>query len=314
MSVDISIITPTFNEEETIVQCIEVVRDTMRQKMPSITYEHIISDNFSTDGTAELVRKIAAVDANLKLVVNSRNIGALQNIYRAMSKASGASIIPMLPADLQDSPEVIPEFYRKWKAGSLVVFGRRGNRQENHAMRFARGAYYRVIRKFAKFEIPIDSGEFMLLDKRVVASILQTKDQFPYIRGMAAQSVSYIDSIQYTWKARKSGKSKMNFLSLVDIGINGLISTSRAPARIALLAGFLLSILGIVFGVWTFLAIMLGDPGTSRGIPTIIVGMFLIGGAQLFFLGLIGEYVLSIHSQVRPAPSAFDLELVNFKN
>lgn len=314
MSVDISIITPTFNEEGTIVECIKVVRQLMFQQMPSVTYEHIISDNFSTDRTAALVREIAKTDNNLKLVVNSRNIGALQNIYRAMTKASGTTVIPMLPADMQDSPEIIPAFYQKWKSGSLVVFGRRANRQESIFMKITRNAYYRIIRKFARFDIPINSGEFMLLDSRVVASILETKDHFPYIRGMAAQSVSNIDSIDYTWTARLAGKSKMNLLSLIDIGINGLISTSRAPARVALLSGFIMSILGFGFGIWTFLAIMLGTSDTSRGVPTIIVGMFLIGGAQLFFLGLIGEYVLSIHSQVRPVPSAFDLEVVNFKN
>ena len=156
----------------------------------------------------------------------------------------------MLPADLQDPVEVIPQFYRQWSAGTLVVFGERTNRQESFVMRTLRGIYYRVIRHFADGEIPI----------------------------------------------------------------NGLISTSRVPARLALLGGFAFSGIGILAGIWSLIANLIFEPGVSHGIPTLIVALFIFGGIQLFFLGLIGEYVLSIHAQLRQQPPAFDVELINFKD
>ena len=285
----------------------------MQRELPEVTYEHIFSDNASTDPTVSVLREIAKKDQRVKVVVNSRNIGPFRNIYRAMSKASGDSIVPMLPADLQDPAEIIPQFYKEWLKGSLIVFGERTDRQESFIMRLIRGAYYRLIRRFAEGEIPINSGEFMLIDKRIAENLLALKDHYPYIRGLVAQSSTNSTSIKYTWVKRNHGKSKANFINLVDQAINGLISTSRVPARLALLGGFLFSGFGVCAGLWSFIENLLNYPAVAHGVPTIIVALFFFGGIQLFFLGLIGEYVLSIHAQVRPQPAVFDLETINFK-
>ncbi len=312
MSTDLTIITPCYNEEDSVLVCADRVRDVMARDLPGVSYEHIFSDNASTDQTVLQLRKIAKEDKRVKVVVNSRNIGPFRNMYRAMSKSTGKAIVPMLPADLQDPAEVIPEFYREWTAGTLVVFGERTNRQESFFMRTLRGIYYRVIRRFADGEIPINSGEFMLIDRRIAENILTLKDHYPYIRGLVAQSTTNSKSIKYTWVKREQGKSKSNFLALIDQAINGLISTSRVPARLALLGGFAFSGIGILAGIWSLVANLIFAPGVSHGIPTLIVALFIFGGIQLFFLGLIGEYVLSIHAQVRPQPPAFDVELINF--
>jgi polyisoprenyl-phosphate glycosyltransferase len=313
MSIDISIITPCFNEEDSVQECAAAVQRVMQSELPEVTYEHIFSDNASTDKTMMQLRVLAAADKRVVVVSNSRNIGPFRNIYRAMGKASGRTIIPMLPADLQDPAEIIPLFYAEWLKGTLVVFGERKNREESLSLRILRGIYYRIIRRFADGNIPINSGEFMLIDRKISDAILKLGDHYPYIRGLVAQSTTSTITIPYTWKARKEGKSKSNTFSLIDQAINGLISTSRIPARLSLLGGFTFSALGIAAGLWSLLINLLSDTQASHGIPTVIVALFLFGGMQLFFLGLIGEYVLSIHAQVRPQPEVFDSEVINYK-
>jgi hypothetical protein len=160
--------------------------------------------------------------------------------------------------------------------------------------------------------IPLNSGEFLLADKRVVDSILTVDDQYPYIRGLIAQTGVKSASVPYTWVKRERGKSKNSFISLVDQAINGFVSTSRVPARLALLGGFILSIIGIGYAIFTAFLVLTSEIPIPVGIPTIIVGIFLLGGIQLLFLGLIGEYILSIHGQVRRLPPMFETERINF--
>lgn len=152
----------------------------------------------------------------------------------------------------------------------------------------------------------------MIIDKRIAKEICKLGDHYPYIRGLVAQSTNNSSSIAYTWGKRLKGKSKSNFVALFDQAMNGLVSTSRAPARIAFLAGFTIAMLGMLGGIWSLIATVLGFSQTFPGLPTLIVAVFFFGGLQLFFLGLIGEYVFSIHSQVRPIPKEFIIEKINF--
>lgn len=307
----ISVITPCYNEQETVTECVNRTAKVFAELLPGVEYEHIFADNASTDATVSVLRGLAEKNRNVKVFVNSRNIGPFRNMYRGMEKAKGDAVIPMLPADLQDPPEIIPDFYRLWLAGSLVVFGERTNRQEGLLLRTLRGIYYRVVRKFAEGNIPINSGEFMLIDRSISDNIVALQDQYPYIRGLVAQSVDISSSVKYTWAARQEGKSKSNWFNLLDQAINGLISTSRIPARLALVGGFLISGLGFLAGMYSFIVNLTSQSNAGAGIPTVIVAIFFFGGLQIFFLGLIGEYVLSIHSQVRPLPKAFDRERIN---
>lgn len=311
---ELTIITPCFNEEESVLKCFQSLRDVMLKQLPGVSYEHIFADNSSTDGTVEVVKSFLKHDSRVKLIVNSKNIGAPRNIYRALSRAKGSAVVPMLPADLQDPADVIPDFYREWKAGSLIVFGQRIERQENFVMRSLRGLYYRIIKRFASSDIPINAGEFMLIDRKVVDLLVSMRENNPYLRGLIAQVGVKSSFINYRWGKREFGKSKATPFVLIDTAINGLVSTSRLPARIALLSGFMFSIVGILLGVWSLVASLFSNSLVGSGIPTIIVAIFFIGGVQLFFLGLIGEYVLSIHGEIRPEPGAFDLETLGFEN
>ena len=311
--VDLTIITPCYNEELSVVDCAREVQKVMLSRLPKVKYEHIFIDNASTDGTVRELRKIASGSKNVKVIVNSRNVGPFRNMYAAMAKASGRAIIPMLPADLQDPADKIPDLYQEWIKGYLVVYGERTNRQESLVMRALRGLYYRIVRTMSETDIPLNSGEFMLIDRRISDEICKLGDHYPYIRGLVAQSTSNSTSVPYIWGVRKKGKSKSNLLALIDQAINGFVSTSRAPARIALLGGFFISGLGFLVGLWSFVASLIDAPTALQGIPTLIVALFFFGGIQLFFLGLIGEYVLSIHAQVRRLPQEFEVESINFK-
>jgi glycosyltransferase involved in cell wall biosynthesis len=311
--IDLTIITPCYNEEASVLDCAREVQRVMSSKLPKVKFEHIFIDNASTDSTVNELRKIAANIKTVKVIVNSRNVGPFRNMYAAMARASGRAVIPMLPADLQDPADKIPDLYREWVNGYLVVYGERTNRQENLLMRVLRGIYYRIVRTMSETDIPINSGEFMLIDRKISDEICKLGDHYPYIRGLVAQSTSNSTSVPYTWGVRKKGKSKSNFIALTDQAINGFVSTSRAPARIALLGGFIVSGLGFFAGLWSLVANVFNAPNALQGIPTLIVALFFFGGIQLFFLGLIGEYVLSIHSQVRRLPREFEVENINFK-
>jgi len=295
------------------MECASRLREIMESKLPNYEYEHIFSDNSSTDGTVSKLREISALDSRIKVLVNSRNVGPFRNMWSGMKSASGDCVIPLLPADLQDPPEIIPDFVSNWEKGFLVVYGVRANREESIIMRAARGLYYRIIKKFAAAVIPLNSGEILLADRRVIDSVLSVDDQYPYIRGLIAQSSVKSTSVPYTWVRRKHGKSKNNFIGLIDQAINGFVSTSRVPARLALLGGFILSFLGVAYALFTIIMVLTSSGSAPVGIPTIIVGIFLMGGVQLLFLGLIGEYILSIHGQVRRTPPMFEVERINFK-
>lgn len=310
----ISIITPCFNESENVLSCYLRTKEIMSKVQPKVRYEHIFADNSSTDNTLDILKEIAAQDSSIKIISNSINVGPFRNMFSAIKFCTGDAIIPMLPADLQDPPEIIPEFIELWRKGNLVIFGKRIKRSEIWTMRIFRKLYYYLINRFASAEIPQGSGEFMLIDHLVAQSLVKTNDHYPYIRGMVAQMVGHFEVVSYKWNKRKFGKSKSNLLSLFDQAMNGLISTSRAPARFSILIGFLASLFGLVAGLVSLLLNILNHNASYQGIPTLIVTLFIFGGIQLFFLGLIGEYVLSIHQQVRRNPDWIILEKINFDN
>jgi len=301
--IHLSVITPTYNEEDSILNCIEALRRVMQDSLPNVSYEHLIIDNSSLDNTANLAISESIKDSNVKVIVNSRNIGASRSIYRALARVQGSWIIPMLAADLQDPAEVIPRMLESVKDDIEIVYGVRTNRQENFMMRNLRKIYYRILRRASSFNLQDDAGEFVLISSRVRDAIVQIKDENPYVRGLIAQTNGRFASIPYVWKKRVSGKSKSSPLVLADVAISGIVSSTHIPARIALIFGFLTSALGVVAGVIYFILSFFNLGSATSGIPTIIISIFFLGGVQLFFLGLIGEYVLSIHRQIKPEPA-----------
>ena len=308
----LSIITPVYAEEATVEACALKVREIMTAELAHYDYEHIFADNSSPDDTVATLRRLAASDPRIKVILNSRNVGPFRSAANAMRSATGAAIVPMLAADLQDPPEVIPRLVAQWEAGSLIVWGIRTNRNEGLFLRASRGLFYRIQSWSGDgTTAPPHGGEFQLIDRRVADSILSIDDQYPYIRGLVAQTGARSTTVPYTWVPRSAGKSKNSFWALADQASNGFVTTARAPSRLALMLGLLVSVVGIVFGLVSLVWLSITRNGAAAGIPALIVGVFVLGGLQLFFIGLLGEYVLSIHGQVRRPPRMFEVERIN---
>jgi glycosyltransferase involved in cell wall biosynthesis len=308
----ISIITPCFNEEASVQKCSEAVAKVMNEQLPEFDYEHIFSDNASTDSTLQVLLTLSDNNPKIKVLANSRNIGPFRNMWSAMAESTGDLVIPLLPADLQDPPNVIPKFVEEWKKGSLVVYGIRAIREESWILRKCRGVYYKVISKMASVDIPINAGEFLLADRKVIDSLQSLDDAYPYIRGMIAKTGVVSSKVSYTWERRKEGKSKNSFLDLIDQAVNGLVSTSRLPARLVTFLGVLVSSVGFFYAIYTFVKVIINRGDTPVGIPSLIIGVFFLGGLQLISMGILGEYLLSLHAQIRRDPPHFFLEKRNF--
>jgi glycosyltransferase involved in cell wall biosynthesis len=308
----ITVITPCYNEELNIADCHRAVKEVFDGPLVEYDREHIFCDNASSDRSVDILRQIAKEDPCVKVVVNARNYGPFRNTFNGLYYANGDATVVLLAADLQDPPDVIPEMVKQWEAGNEVVYGIRANRQEGWLMRSIRKVYYRLVSRFANIVIPDDVGEFQLIDKVVLDALKNHEDYYPYIRGMIANCGFRAVGVPYVWQARRKGFSKNRLYHLVDQGLNGLISFTNLPMRICMFVGFMVAFLSLAFASIAFVAHFisqgrLAPPGTA----TLIVAIFFFGGVQLLFLGVIGEYVSAIHSQVRKRPLVVERELIN---
>ena len=308
----VSIITPCFNEEENVTECARRVKKVLEEDLPGFDYEHIFVDNSSSDGTSLVLKELAESDSKIKVIVNSRNVGPFRNMWIGMRHATGDILVPMVPADLQDPPEIIPQLVQQWENGYLVVYGIRKNREESLLMRIIRKIYYKAITKFSDEIIPVSAGEFMLLDRKVVNSFINIDDHYPYIRGLVAQTGVRSTEVKYTWVKRHKGKSKNNILDLIDQGINGFVSTSRILLRFSLLFGIILIGMGFLMVTIKLIATWSGVTIYSTFESILLIAFFIVSGFQFIFLGVLGEYLLSVHRQVRKQPSVFPLEKYNW--
>jgi glycosyltransferase involved in cell wall biosynthesis len=308
----ISIVTPCFNEEEGIIACYEAIKRIFDSELKDYEFEHIFCDNASTDRTVDLLRQVATRDHRVKIIVNSRNFGILKNTYNGVLSTTGDAIVLFMPVDLQDPPELIPTFVKHWKEGYEIVYGIRAKRQENFLLVASRKAYYRLLSSLTYVDYPVNVGDFQLIDKRVLDAMRRIDDAQPFMRLMTFDCGFKSFGVEYTWRARKYGKSRNNLLHMFDQGLNGIISFSGAPLRAAMIIGFLVSGLSLLYAASVFLLTLLGYVQSQAGIPTLVVALFFFGGVQLFFLGVLGEYIYAIYNQVRRKPLVIERERVNF--
>jgi glycosyltransferase involved in cell wall biosynthesis len=309
----ISIVTPCFNERDNVADCYAAVKRAFEEQLPGYDFEHVFCDNASTDGTPEVLRQLAAADRRVKVILNARNFGPFCSTFNGLLSTTGDAVVVMLPADLQDPPEVIAEFVRRWEEGYQVVFGIRKEREEGFIMRSIRRVYYRTVSCFAQISIPIDVGEFQLIDRIVVEALRKFDDYYPYIRGMIASCGFKSVGVEYVWKSRKKGFSKNRLYHLIDQGLNGMISFTRVPMRLCLLFGFVLSACSILYALFSLTWHLIAKgPVAPPGVPTLIVALFFFSGVQFFFLGVLGEYICAIHAQVRKRPLVVERERINY--
>jgi glycosyltransferase involved in cell wall biosynthesis len=309
----ISVISPCFNEEHNVKECYKAVNAVFKEYLSDYDYEHIFTDNSSNDNTVNILRKIAADDKRVKVIVNSRNFGPLKSAFNGVLRSSGDAVLVMLAVDLQDPPELIPEFVKKWEEGFKIVAGSRREREEGIIMRNTRKLFYHLVLKLSYVSIPPYVGEFQLIDKVIVDKLREFDDYDPYIRGMIANCGYETIIIPYKWKSRKKGKSKLKLYQLFDIAFNGMISFSNVPMRGAIVLGTLISITSLTYAIiMLIINIIFYRIIAPPGIATLITALFFFSGVNLLFLGLLGEYICAIHSQVRKKPLVIEKETINF--
>ena len=308
----ISVITPCYNEEEGIRECYEAVRNVFAESLPGYDREHIFADNASSDRTLEILKEIAASDPAVKIIVNARNFGPMRSHFNGVKAASGDAALLFLPADLQDPAELLPQFVEKWEQGWEVVYGVRADRIEGFPMKQIRKFYYRLVTGTTYLDMPPDVGDCQFVDGNVLRVIQQFEDHYPFVRSMAFEVGFRQTPLPYTVQARRHGISKNRLFHLVDQGLNGLISFSTVPLRLSLYAGMLIALLSVLFAIVNIGLTLILDQDVPRGIPLLITALFFFSGVQLFFIGFLGEYVLSIHNQVKKRPLVVERERVNF--
>ncbi len=309
----ITVCTPCYNEEGNIERCYEAVRQVFETHLPQYEREHIFSDNCSTDGTVRILKDIAAKDKQVKLILNARNFGIIRSSINGIFSSSGDAVFMFVPADLQDPPDLMPKFVKKWEEGYDVVYGVKESREESKIMTLVRKAYYRLLSSLSNLALPLNLSDFQLLDKKIIEAMRAFEDMYPFVRAMPFRCSSKTIGIPYRWCARRNGLSKNRLVNLIDQGLNGIISTTHVPMRLALFMGFAIAIGSLLYAIVNIITGLISpDPVVGSGIKTLIAGMFLFNGIIIFFLGVLGEYILSIHQQVRHPPRVVENERVNF--
>lgn len=307
----ISVVTPCYNEAGNVEELYRRVRDAIAS-FGTYRYEHIFIDNSSTDGTVPVLKRIAAEDSNVRLIVNARNVGHIRSPMHAVGQATGDCVITMA-SDLQDPPEMIADMLREWENGYSMVLGIKRTSEENPLMFWIRKRYYRLMNQFSSIETFENFTGFGLYDRRVVDLVKSMDDPYPYFRGMIAEIGLPHKKLPYDQPARKRGITKNNFYSLYDLGMLGIINHSKVPLRLATFAGFAGAALSLLAGLGYFFYKLLFWDRFSVGIAPLVIGIFLLGSIQLLFMGMLGEYVGAIHTQVQRRPLAVELERVNFQ-
>lgn len=307
----ISIVSPCFNEEANVQVCYDTVRSIFERDCSGFTLEHIFADNCSTDRTVAILREIAKRDPSVKVVVNSRNFGLFRSTFNALRYATGDAIVVMLPVDLQDPPELIPEFIRLWQQGHDVVAGVRADRKENLPKRTARRIFYRLVQRLSGFDIPENVGEFQLIDRQVLDAMLKFDDHYPYIRGIIAACGFKRTLVPYTWVRRARGFSKIRLWESIDHALNGILSFTNVPMRLCTLGGFGIALLCVLYALFSLTIFLIYPEVAPRGTTSLVIGMFFLFSIQLIFIGLLGEYITSIHFQVRRGPLVIERERIN---
>lgn len=307
----ISIVTPCYNEESNVEELYRRIKNVF-DGLPEYSYEHIYIDNASTDGTTAKLRKLASEDKNVKVILNVRNFGHIRSPYHGLLQASGDAAMLMV-SDLQDPPELIADFIRKWEEGYKVVLGVKNESQESPLMYAIRSSYYNMIGKISDIELTKNYTGFGLYDKQVIQILRDIDDPYPYFRGLISELGFESAKIYYTQPTRKRGITKNNFYTLYDMAMLGITSHSKIPLRLATMLGFGLSILSLLIAFGYFVAKLLFWNQFVLGQAPTLIGLFFFASMQLFFIGLLGEYIGTIHTQILRRPMVVEKERINFE-
>ena len=307
------IVSACYNESHNVEELITRVRHVMANELPNYDYDHVFIDNASEDNTVALLKQMAAKDRRIKIIVNSRNFGHIRSPSYALLHATGdADAVVSLVSDLQDPPEMLPLFVKEWEEGNDLVLAIKAKSNEHGFMFNAREAYYNLLSRLSEVQIFKNFTGFGLFDKKVIAALRDMNDPYPFFRGMLAEAGFKVCRLPYDQPVRIRGVTKNNFYSLYDMAILGIISNSKVPLRLAIftgaLAGFFSLLVGFIYG---FLKFIYWDE-MSLGIAPLVILFSLMFSILLFFIGIIGEYIGAIYTQVLNRPLVFIKERINF--
>ena len=306
----VTILTPCYNEEENVRALYETVKSVFAP-LAEYRYEHLFIDNASTDGTVAVLRDLASRDRAVKVIVNTRNFGHIRSPIHALLQCRTDAVI-ILAADFQDPPDVIPRLLEQWREGFKVVLAIKSAAEESALMFAIRRIGYRVVDALSEVKQVRNNTGFGLYDKAFLSVLRTLPDPYPYFRGIVAELGFRYATVPYTQPSRKRGITKNNLYMLYDLGVQGIINHSKIPLRLAAILGFLSSVLSLGAALVYFVMKMLFWYDLPIGVAPVIIGLFCVASVQLFFLGVLGEYVGAIYTQVRNRPLVVEQERINF--
>jgi glycosyltransferase involved in cell wall biosynthesis len=307
----ISIVTGCFNEEDNLRELWERITRVMERELPEYAYELIVIDNASTDRSVEVLREIAGEDKRVKVIVNNRNFGHIRSGYHAMLQAEGDCVVA-LASDLEDPPEMIPQFVRKWEEGYKIALAQKRSSEEFALFYMIRKIYYKIVTRLSEAPLIKDVTGFGLYDRRVMEDIRKLADPYPYLRGLICELGYTAALIPFDKPVRKRGITKNNFYTLYDMAMLGITSHSKVPLRLAAFAGFVTGMLSFLMGFAYLVYKLFFWQRFEVGMAPVVIGIFFIGSVQLFFIGILGEYIGSIYTQVLKRPPVIERERMNF--
>lgn len=307
----ISIVVPCYNEEENVEAMYQAVSDVMKKELPGYGHELIFIDNDSKDRTRELIRKLCSRDRRVKGIFNAKNFGQFNSPYYGMLQSTGDCTI-LLAADFQDPVEMIPKYVKEWENGYKIVIGIKKSSQENKIMYWLRSCYYKTIKKLSDVEQIEHFTGFGLYDAKFVEVLRQLDDPTPFLRGIVAELGFKRKEIPYEQPKRRAGKTSNNFYRLYDAAMLSVTSYTKVGLRLATIFGSICSFASMLVAlIYLIMKLMYWDRFPA-GMAPMLIGMCFLGSVQIFFIGLVGEYILSINSRIMKRPLVIEEERINF--
>jgi glycosyltransferase involved in cell wall biosynthesis len=307
----ISIITPCFNEEENVREIFKQVKKVF-DSLPNYTYEHIFIDNASKDKTVDILKELAIDNKQVKIIVNTRNFGHVRSPMHAVYQAKGDAVIGIV-ADLQDPPEIIPDFLKKWEEGYKIVIGVKAKTEESFMFSAIRRVYYKIVTKLSDdVEMVKNFTGLGLYDRKVIDILRDIDDPYPYFRGLICDIGYERAVVLYDQPVRKRGITKNNFYTLYDLAMLGITNHSKVPLRLATMTGFFVALMSLLVALGYFGYKLIFWENFQVGMAPLVIGLFFFSSVQLIFIGIIGEYIGAIHTQVLKRPLVIEKERINF--
>lgn len=307
----ISILVPCYNEEENIIPISKAIIGEIEKNLPQYDYELVFIDNDSRDRTREYLRLICKENPKIKAILNAKNFGQFNSPYYGICNTTGDCTICMV-ADFQDPIELIPILVHEWEKGYKIVSAIKTASKENRIMRFLRTCYYKLIKRMSDVEQIEHFTGFGLYDKSFIEVLRELDDPMPFIRGIVAELGYKRKDIEYTQAQRRAGKTHNNWYRLYDAAMLSFTSYTKIGLRIATIGGFICSGLSLGVAIVYFILKLLNWDSFAAGMSPVLIGVFLMGSIQLFFIGLLGEYVMNINTRVMKRPLVIEEERINF--